>query len=83
MIYKINLPDEFVYKCYITMFWRIKNAFEVPAFLKNYEEYKRQIRKIDYSDMLQIVINKHIPLDTPVLMVDEFQDFTSQIYKIF
>jgi len=56
---------------------------KVPAFLKNYEEYKRQIQKIDYSDMLQVVTNKHIPLDTPVLMVDEFQDFTAQIYKIF
>ncbi len=56
---------------------------KVPEFLKNYEEYKRQIQKIDYSDMLQIVIDKHIPLDTPVLMVDEFQDFTAQMYKIF
>ena len=29
---------------------------KVPEFLKNYEDYKRQIQKIDYSDMLQIVI---------------------------
>jgi len=56
---------------------------KVPEFLKNYEEYKRQIQKIDYSDLLQIVIDKHIPLDTPVLMVDEFQDFTAQMYQIF
>ncbi len=56
---------------------------KVPEFLKNYEDYKRQIQKIDYSDMLQIVIDKHIPLDTPVLMIDEFQDFTAQMYQIF
>jgi superfamily I DNA/RNA helicase len=56
---------------------------KVPEFLKNYEEYKIQIRKIDYSDMLQIVIDEHIPLDMPILMVDEFQDFTAQMYKIF
>jgi len=55
---------------------------KVPEFLINYQEYKRQIRKIDYSDMLQIVIDEHIPLDTPILMVDEFQDFTAQMYKI-
>jgi DNA helicase-2/ATP-dependent DNA helicase PcrA len=56
---------------------------KVPEFLINYEEYKRQIRKIDYSDMLQIVIDHYIQLDTPILMVDEFQDFTSQMYNIF
>ena len=56
---------------------------KVPEFLINYEEYKRQIRKIDYSDMLQIVIDQYIQLDTPILMVDEFQDFTSQMYNIF
>ena len=33
--------------------------------------------------MLQIVIDKHILLDTPILMVDEFQDFTAQMYKVF
>jgi UvrD-like helicase C-terminal domain/UvrD/REP helicase N-terminal domain len=33
--------------------------------------------------MLQIVIDEHIPIDTPILMVDEFQDFTAQMYKIF
>ena len=55
----------------------------VPEFLKNYGEYKNQIGKIDYSDMLQIVIDKHILLDTPILMVDEFQDFTAQMYKVF
>jgi DNA helicase II / ATP-dependent DNA helicase PcrA len=58
-------------------------ASKVPEFFKKYEEYKKQIDKIDFSDMLQLIINEHIPLDTPILMVDEFQDFTAQMYEIF
>lgn len=58
-------------------------ASKIPEFFKQYEEYKTQSGKIDFSDMLQIVIDKHIVLDTPILMVDEFQDFTAQMYKIF
>jgi len=58
-------------------------ASKVPEFFKKYEEYKKQIDKIDFSDMLQIIIDEHIRLDTPILMVDEFQDFTSQMYEIF
>lgn len=33
--------------------------------------------------MLQNVILNEIDLDTPVLMVDEFQDLTAQMYKLF
>lgn len=56
---------------------------KVTEFLTKYEEYKKQVGKIDFSDMLQIVIEDQIPIDTPILMVDEFQDFTAQMYKIF
>ncbi|MGA9188124.1 MAG: ATP-dependent helicase [Methanosarcina sp.] len=58
-------------------------ANKVPEFLGKYDAYKKHIGKIDFSDMLQIVIDQKIPLDTPILMVDEFQDFTTQMYKIF
>lgn len=58
-------------------------ASKVPDFLQKYEEYKKRVGKIDFSDMLQIVIDRQIPIDTPILMVDEFQDFTAQMYKIF
>jgi superfamily I DNA/RNA helicase len=58
-------------------------ASKVPEFFHNYEEYKKQMSKIDFSDMLQRVIDEKIMLDTPVLMVDEFQDFTAQMYAIF
>lgn len=55
----------------------------VPDFLENYTKYKERVQKIDYSDMLQIIINEQIPIDTPVLIVDEFQDFTAQMHEIF
>lgn len=58
-------------------------ASKVPEFFKKYEEYKKQTGKIDFSDMLQTVIDEQITLDTSILMVDEFQDFTAQMYKIF
>ena len=58
-------------------------ASKVLEFLINFEEYKKQIGKIDFSDMLQIVIDEQIPIDTSILMVDEFQDLTAQMYKIF
>lgn len=58
-------------------------ASKLPEFFQKYEEYKKQTGKIDFSDMLQTVIDEHIPLDTPILMVDEFQDITAQMYKIF
>jgi DNA helicase-2/ATP-dependent DNA helicase PcrA len=58
-------------------------ASKVPEFFQKYEEYKKQVDKVDFSDMLQTVIDEQIQLDTPILMVDEFQDFTAQMYKIF
>ena len=58
-------------------------ASKIPEFFRKYEEFKHEIGKIDYSDMLQIVIDEQIPLDTPILMIDEFQDFTAQMYRVF
>jgi superfamily I DNA/RNA helicase len=39
--------------------------------------------RIDYSDMLQQVIYQKILLDTPILMIDEFQDLTTQMNQVF
>jgi DNA helicase-2/ATP-dependent DNA helicase PcrA len=65
----------------------IKNIVIPPKmvvdFLKDYEKYKKEIGKIDFTDMLQCVIDEEIKIDTSILMVDEFQDFTAQMYKIF
>jgi len=58
-------------------------AARVPEFFRQYDAYKTERGKIDFSDMLQRVIDQGIKLDTTVLMVDEFQDLTAQMYKIF
>jgi DNA helicase II / ATP-dependent DNA helicase PcrA len=55
----------------------------VPQFFKDFEKYKERIVKIDYTDMLQKVLDKRIMLDSSILIVDEFQDLTPQMYKIF
>ncbi len=65
----------------------VKNIVIPPKmivdFLNDYEKFKKEIEKIDFTDMLQRVIDEEIIIDTPILMVDEFQDFTAQMYKIF
>jgi superfamily I DNA/RNA helicase len=58
-------------------------ASKVPDFIINYEKFKQKIGKIDFSDMLEIVLSNEIPLDTPVLMVDEAQDQTKQVFRVF
>lgn len=55
----------------------------VPEFVDNYEGFKQFIGKIDFPDMLQRIIDEGIELDTPVLMADEFQDFTTQMSAVF
>ncbi|MEN6290440.1 MAG: ATP-dependent helicase [Methanobacterium sp.] len=55
----------------------------ILKFLQDYEEFKQKIGKIDFSDMIQKVLDNQIELDTPILMVDEFQDLTAQMYKLF
>lgn len=55
----------------------------IPQFFSDFDEYKRKNLKIDFTDMLQQVLDNHIPLDTSILMVDEFQDLTPQMYAIF
>ena len=56
---------------------QIKKCFE------RYEKYKKHVGGIDYSDMLQNVLDQKIPLDTSILMIDEFQDLTIQMNQVF
>ncbi|MCE5227084.1 MAG: ATP-dependent helicase, partial [Porphyromonadaceae bacterium] len=55
----------------------------VQTFINDYEQYKIKNNKIDFTDMLQRVIESETPLDTPVLIIDEFQDLTLQMYQVF
>jgi DNA helicase II / ATP-dependent DNA helicase PcrA len=56
---------------------------KVPMFFTQFEDYKRFKQRIDFTDMLQRVIDEKIMLGTKVLVVDEFQDLTPQMYAIF
>ena len=58
-------------------------ASKVPDFIADYERYKQKIGRIDFSDMIEHVIQEQTLLDTPVLMVDEFQDLTRQQFDLF
>lgn len=56
---------------------------EVFKFFHDYEKFKKQNIIVDYSDMLQEIIDRKIIIDTPALILDEFQDLTRQMYRIF
>ncbi|WP_406661326.1 ATP-dependent helicase [Methanolobus sp. ZRKC3] len=58
-------------------------ADRVPEFIEDYEHFKKTLGKIDFSDMIEHVLIEKIPLDTPILIVDEFQDLTRQQYELF
>lgn len=55
----------------------------VVTFLEDYDKFKQSLGKIDFSDMIQTVLDKKTALDTPILLVDEFQDLTAQMYALF
>jgi len=56
---------------------QIKKCFE------RFEKYKKHVGGIDYSDMLQNIIDQKKPLDTSILIIDEFQDLTVQMNQVF
>lgn len=55
----------------------------IPQFFADFDKFKKRIERIDFTDMLQTVIENKIILRTKVLMIDEFQDLTPQMYHIF
>ena len=54
----------------------------LKAFYSSYEEFKQKYDKIDYGDMLNIVLEKGLVPDCPVQMYDEAQDMTPVMYKL-
>jgi DNA helicase II / ATP-dependent DNA helicase PcrA len=55
----------------------------ILQFFVDFDSYKKRTGKIDFTDMLQQVIDNKMMLNTKVLMVDEFQDLTPQMNHIF
>lgn len=58
-------------------------AERIPGFVIDYDRFKEKKDIIDFSDMIEHPLVDGIPLDTPTLMVDEFQDLTKQQYELF
>lgn len=56
---------------------------KIPKFFSDFDAFKKRVGRIDFTDMLQQVIDNNIMVNTKVLMVDEFQDLTPQMYHIF
>ncbi len=51
-------------------------------FYSNYEDYKQETGKIDWSDMLNLVLENGIMTDCTVQMYDEAQDMTPIMYAL-
>lgn len=50
-------------------------------FLKDYDEFKKKLGKIDFTDMLEIVADKG-PLPVKVMLVDECQDLSDRQWEV-
>jgi superfamily I DNA/RNA helicase len=60
----------------------LKNGHDFKQFYMEYEDFKNEVGKIDFSDMLTECYNQGLKPDTKALFVDEFQDLTRQQYEI-
>lgn len=67
-------------KNYNILFGGSFNLFEV---LKNYEEFKREYKLIDFIDMLLIAYKKNYIIQSDILIVDEFQDLSPLQYELY
>lgn len=54
----------------------------LKTFYKTYEEYKQNHNKIDFGDMLGLVLKESLVPDCPVQMYDEAQDMTPAMYEL-
>jgi DNA helicase II / ATP-dependent DNA helicase PcrA len=61
----------------------LREGHDLKRFYSDYEDYKNETGKIDFSDMLTECYHQGLMPDAKVLIVDEFQDLTKQQYDIF
>ncbi|MDD2286582.1 MAG: ATP-dependent helicase [Paludibacter sp.] len=61
----------------------LKEGHNLKSFYTDYEDFKNEVGKIDFSDMLTKCYEQGLTPDTKILIVDEFQDLTRQQYDIF
>jgi len=65
------IEDAYLYPGYDNI-----SHLNLERFITEYEAYKHEIDKADFTDLLTRVLDDKVTLDTPVLMVDEYQDLT-------
>lgn len=65
------LEDAYLYPGYDNI-----SHLNLERFITEYEAYKQEEDKADFTDLLTRVLDDKVPLKTPVLMVDEYQDLT-------
>jgi DNA helicase II / ATP-dependent DNA helicase PcrA len=56
---------------------------KVLEFFEDYDNFKKEQKKVDFSDMLQKVLANRIMVESKIIIIDEFQDLTPQMYAIF
>ncbi len=54
----------------------------IRDLIQAYEDYKKEIGKLDYTDILLLYLSNPVQTGYKVLVVDEFQDMSPLIYKI-
>ncbi len=59
-----------------------KSYAELKRFVKDYERWKSEKDKIDFSDMLEIVLRDGLFPGCPIQIYDECQDMTTQLYDV-
>jgi len=60
-----------------------KDIRSARIFMKKWEEYKEEIGKVDYEDMLYHALVNEVSPEIKVLIIDEFQDFSPLMYAIY
>ena len=53
------------------------NWVEFLRLVKAYESYKKANNKVDFTDMIEVFINRNQPIDIDALFVDEAQDLST------
>lgn len=61
----------------------LRDGHDLKQFYVDYEEFKNEVGRIDFSDMLTECSNQGLIPDSNTLIVDEFQDLTRQQYELF
>lgn len=59
-----------------------ENVMRLKYVAHNFVRYKKYIKKLDFTDLLEKVVAKNITLDVDVAIIDEAQDLTTLQWKV-